>query len=187
MKFKEGKIVEIFYAEKKGKRVPIIIRYPRKNDVRGAWKFYNKVIKETENLNRIRPVSLKDERTWVRDSISKVKKNNMMLLYAECDGRIVGSASIERHTEDRKKHVASFGVAILHEFTGMGLGTRMMTVLEKNMMAGIKLLVLDVYGKNNIAQHLYKKMGFKTVGKIPCSVKTSAGYQTDIIMYKVLK
>lgn len=187
MKFKEGKIIEIFYVEKKGKKIPIIIRYPKKSDVKDVWRFYNKVIKETENLNRISPVSLKDERKWVYDVISKMKKGNMILLLAEANGKIVGSASIERKGEERKKHVGGFGIAILQEFTGLGLGTRAMVNLEKNILSGLKVLMLDVYEKNKIAQNLYRKMGFKSIGAIPYSVKTKKGFESDIYMYKVLK
>ncbi len=146
MKFKEGKVIEILYVEKNGKKTPVIIRYPKKSDVKEVWRFYNKVIKETENLSRISPVSLKDERKWIYDVI-----------------------------------------AILQEFTGLGLGTKMMTNLEKHIISGLKILMLDVYEKNKIAQNLYKKMGFKSIGAVPYSVKTKKCFESGIIMYKVLK
>ena len=187
MKFKEGKIIDIIYISRGKTLEPVIIRYPKKSDVKSVWKFYNKVIRETENLNRVSVVSLKDEKKWISESISKMKKDNIVLLFAESGGKIVGSASIERRFEERKKHVGSFGICILQEFTGLGLGAKMMTALEKNIINAIRLLVLDVYGKNKIAQALYKKMGFKTLGAIPYSVKTKRGFQSDIYMYKVLK
>ncbi len=188
MKFKEGKIIAVIYVEKKGKKLPVIFRYPKKSDTKGIWKFYNKVIKETENLSRISPVTLKDERKWIYDVISKMKKGNMILLLAESRGKIVGSTSIERKSEERKKHVGVFGIAILQEFTGLGIGKRMMRILEKDIIGlGIILIVLDVYGKNKIAQNLYKKMGFKAIGTIPYSVKTKNRFESDIYMYKVFK
>src|SRR3989338_11681680 len=119
-KFKEGKIVEIFYAEKKGKKVPVILRYPKKSDAANMRKSFNRIIAETENLNRINPVSMKDEIKWVSECISKMRKGDMILLLGESNGKIFGSASVERKPEDRKKHVAVFGIAILQEFAGLG-------------------------------------------------------------------
>src|SRR3989338_8751113 len=98
----------------------IIIRFPEKNDAKEAWKFYNKVIKETESLSRITPVSLKDEKKWVDEVILKMKKKKSVNLFAEHDGKIIGSASIERKTDQRKSHVGRFGICILQEFTGIG-------------------------------------------------------------------
>lgn len=166
----------------------IIIRFPEKNDAKEAWKFYNKVIKETESLSRITPVSLKDEKKWVDEVILKMKKKKSVNLFAEHDGKIIGSASIERKTDQRKSHVGRFGICILQEFTGIGLGRRMMTEIEKeSRKMKLEVLELDVFGKNKIAQKLYNKMGFTSIGEIPRSVKIKDGYDSDIIMYKVLR
>ena len=105
MKFNEGKIIEIFYAEKRGKKVPIIFRYPKKSDVKSVWKFYNKAIKETEGLSRFRFVSLKEEKKWVDDVLKNMKKGNKSQIMAESSGRIIGSVSIDRRLEDRKSVV----------------------------------------------------------------------------------
>ena len=80
MKFKEGKILETFCVEKNGKKIEVTIRYPKKSDLRQIWKFYNKVIKETEFLPRITPVSLSDERKWLAGVLDGMRKNDKILL-----------------------------------------------------------------------------------------------------------
>lgn len=186
--FKEGKIIEIFYAEKNGKKIPVIIRYPKKSDVKEIWKFYNKVIKETDFLARMTSISMKDERKWILDTVSSMRKNNKVQIFAESNGRIIGSASIERKRHQRKNQVGDFGIAILQEFSGLGIGKHMMDNTEKDAKKmKFEMIELGVYGKNKIAQNLYDKMGFKVAGKIPKSVKSRKGYDDDIIMYKVLK
>ncbi|KHO48190.1 MAG: acetyltransferase [archaeon GW2011_AR5] len=188
MKFNEGKIIEIFYAEKRGKKVPIIFRYPKKSDVKSVWKFYNKAIKETEGLSRFRFVSLKEEKKWVDDVLKNMKKGNKSQIMAESSGRIIGSVSIDRRLEDRRRHVGGFGIAILQEYAGIGIGKRMMKLAEKDAgKMGLKIIELHVHGKNKIAQSLYRKMGYRAAGKVPKSVKTRNGFDDDILMYKVLK
>lgn len=188
MKFSEGKILETFYVEKNGKKIEVVIRYPKKSDLMQIWKFYNKVIKETEFLARYSFVPLKEEKKWIEDVIGGMKKKDKVHLMAEAEGKIIGSASVERKNVERKKHSADFGIAILQEYSGLGIGRRLMTLLEKDARSiNINVIELGVYGRNKIAQGLYKKMGFKVVGRIPKCVKTRSGFDDDIIMYKVLK
>lgn len=187
-KFKQGKIIEKFYVNKGDKNLEVILRYPKKSDLKKVWKFYNKVIKETEFLSRITYVSLKDEKKWLDNILNGSIKGDKVYLLAECDKKIIGSASVERKTEQRRTHVGGFGICILQEFTGIGVGRRMMSVLEKEAR-GMKLnmLELSVFGKNKIAQDLYKKMEFRVAGKFPKAIKLKKGFDDDVIMYKVLK
>ncbi len=187
-KFKEGKTLEIFYVEKKGKKAAVIIRYPKKSDLHEVWKFYNKVIKETEFLSRMTPVSLSDERKWLAGVLKGIQKGDKIQILAEREGKIVGSCSVERKPTQRHAHVGGFGICILNEFTGMGIGKRMMQAVEKEAMRiNLRIIELSVYGKNKIAQSLYKKTGFKAAGRVPKAVKIHSGYDDDIKMYKVLK
>lgn len=188
MKFREGKVTEKLRVEKNGKQLEIIIRFPGKNDLRIIHAFYNKVVKETEFLSRVTPVSLREEKKWLDNVLKGVRKGDKIQLLAECNGRVIGSASVERKSEQRRTHTAGFGICILREFTGLGLGKSMMTSIEKEARkTDLKILELSVFGKNRIAQNLYKKMGFKVTGKIPHAVKIRKGYDDDILMYKVLK
>lgn len=186
MKFKEGKIIERFVA-KDGRE--IIIRYPSRNDVREVWKFYNKVIKETEFLSRITPVSLKEEKKWISEKINEIKKKNSIQLLAECNGKIIGSCSVERNKTQTTAHTGVYGICILQDYTGIGLGKRMtkdvLDLAKSNMK--LKAVQLNVYDDNKAAQNMYKKFGFKAVGALPDWIKHRTKTKSDIIMYKVLK
>ncbi|MEK6888378.1 MAG: GNAT family N-acetyltransferase [Candidatus Aenigmatarchaeota archaeon] len=185
---KEGKIIETFFVEKEGKKIPIIIRYPKKSDARGVWTFFNTAIKETEFLARVTPVPMKDETKWIKDAINKIKKRDMIQLFAEHDGKIVGSSSIRRRDRQRHEHIGDFGIVVLQEYTGVGIGNRLMLSTERQSSGmGLKMLQLSVYERNKIAQNLYRKMGFKVAGKIPNAAKTRKEYDNEIMMYKVLK
>ncbi len=186
---KEGQIISRLFIEKNGKMEQIIIRAPKESDLMGVWKFYNKAIKETEFLSRITPVKLKDERKWLERAINDMKKKNSAYLLAECDGKIIASANANRELSEVNRHIGDFGICILQEYTGCGIGTKItahiLELARKDMK--IEIAKLSVYHKNKIAQGLYKKMGFKYAGKIPKGVKRGKGrYMDNITMYKVL-
>ena len=50
----------------------------------------------------------------------------------------------------------------------------------------IKIVTLKVFGKNEPAITLYKKLGFKIAGEIPQGFKHYSKYETQVIMYKKL-
>ncbi len=190
MKFKEGKIISRLFIEKNGKQMEIVIRAPKRSDVKAAWRFYNKVIRETEFLSRITPVSMKDEKKWLSDTIIKLKKKNAVFLFAEHNGKIVGSCDVHLQPfSESDRHVGTYGIAILQEYTDIGLGSKMsrclFSIAEKELKT--EIIQLSVYSNNKIAQRVYKKLGFRYAGKIPKGIKHRSGYQDNIIMYKALK
>ena len=49
------------------------------------------------------------------------------------------------------------------------------------------MIILDVYEKNLPALNLYKRMGFKEVGRIPKAVYWKGEYIDDIKMARILE
>lgn len=169
--------------------IEVIVRAPRKNDVDKIMKFYNKVIKETEFLSRITPVKRKDEAEWVKNMIKENKNKMSVCLLAEHNGKIIGSSTAFTPKAETNKHICNFGICILQEYTGIGLGKKfsqmILELAKKNLKSEIAFLW--VYDKNKVAQNLYKKIGFVYSGKIPRGIKRKGKYMDDILMYKVLK
>jgi ribosomal protein S18 acetylase RimI-like enzyme len=187
---KEGEIISRLFIEKNGKMTEIIIRTPKKTDAKDVWKFYNKVIKETQFLSRITPVSLKDERKWLANVLKKMKNGKSVQLFAEHDGRIIASCSVDHaDNSESTSHVGHYGICVVQKYTGYGLGTKLtdhILKMSKKIMK-LEMVQLSVYSKNKIAQGLYRKMGFSYCGKIPKGFKRGKNYMDNIIMYKVLK
>ena len=52
----------------------------------------------------------------------------------------------------------------------------METLVEESRRAGLKVLVLEVFGSNKVAKSLYTKMGFKGAGRIPKGVFKKGKY-----------
>lgn len=170
----------------------VILRYPKLSDYKQIWKFYNKAIKESLAgggfLSRIRPVNLKEEKEWVKSAIEKTKKKKSIYMIAECNGRVIGATDVNKAPEDALAHTGTFGIAILEEFAGRGLGTRMMEKiinLAKSRL-NIEIVKLSVFSNNKRAQGLYSKMRFVECGRISKGRKIKGKYGDEIIMVKYL-
>jgi len=185
---KPGKIVERFVANKNGTNIDVALRFPKPNDLKQLMKFYNKVIRETDFLANFRRVSLEKERKWLKNVLDQMKKKNMVHIVVEVDGKIVGSCGIERETQDTRKHVGKFGIALLQDFTRLGIGTKLAkTALKIAKDIGIEIIQSSYFSKNIASRKLHKKLGFKVVGRLPKSRKRNGKYSDEIIVYKILK
>ena len=103
--------------------------------------------------------------------------------------RIVGLAGISAvGSKDKVKHRAEFGISIEKAYYGKGIGTALtQACIECAKTAGYKQLELEVVAENTNAIALYKKFGFKEIGRNPrgfCSRYT--GWQELISMLLVL-
>src|SRR3989344_4068399 len=99
----------------------MLIRYPKLSDYKELRKFYNKTIEESLNkggqLSSIKPVTPKQEKEWTKRAVESIKKKNSVYILAEANGKIIGSASVER-VRNAHGHVGTFGIVILEKFTG---------------------------------------------------------------------
>ncbi|MFH0949385.1 MAG: GNAT family protein [Candidatus Aenigmatarchaeota archaeon] len=189
MKFNEGKIIERFCVKKDGKNIEIVLRLPRKKDLKNIWKFYNKVRKETPFLDIIKSVKMKEERKWLLNIIQMVKKKNCIYILAECNNKIIGACTVRRQKEDTYLHVGVYDLVVEKEFWGMNIGSALTRNIIKIAKEELKLEILRLilYSGNRPANELYKKFRFHTAGRIPQGVKREGNYMDEIIMYKVLK
>ena len=82
---KEDQMMARLFLMKKGKMTEIVIRTPKKGDMQEAWKFYNRVIKETNFLSAYRPLSKKNEEKWLKTTLDDMEKKKSIHLFAESD------------------------------------------------------------------------------------------------------
>ena len=91
-----------------------------------------------------------------------------ILLFAEVDGKVVGSVRAFFYDNPKEKHKASvFAMGVLPEFQGQGVGKKLLsTILEKiKSHPGMIKIDLDVTTTQTSAIHLYESLGFKKVGE----------------------
>jgi len=83
--------------------------------------------------------------------------------------------------------VGVLGIAVKSGYRRLGIGAKLIEVLlEEAKKQGLKVIVLDVYEKNLPALNLYRKMGFKEVGRIPKAIFWKGRYIDDIKMARIL-
>lgn len=117
-------------------------------------------------------VTRNEETDWLGRLLARMEKGEVIDCAAE-----VGKRS------RKMSHVGDFGIAIKQGYRSIGIGTRIMqTLIEESKKAGLRILVLEVFDTNNMAKHLYQKMGFKEAGRIPKGVYRNGKYVDSIRM-----
>jgi RimJ/RimL family protein N-acetyltransferase len=177
----ENKIIE-------GKGLTCILRCPTKYDALALAKLRVKIDGETENLDRepgeglLTPEGF--EKLIYNDSIAE--KN--IFLVAEVEGKIVGFARLEGNKLSRFRHKAEFGVCILKEYWGHGIGK---ALLENILMwadnVGIEKISLTVVETNTKAIQLYERYGFVEEGLlIRDRIHKDGKYYNTVVMGRLL-
>ncbi|NBI31110.1 GNAT family N-acetyltransferase [Chengkuizengella marina] len=148
-----------------GKSLTWILRCPIKKDAEELSKLRIQIDGETDNLDREAGegiLTTKDFEKLIYDDT--VAEKNLFLV-AEVQGKIVGFTRCEGNNLSRFRHKAEFGIGILKEYWGFGIGK----ILLENILlwadsTEIQKIYLSVVETNTNAIQLYKKVGFKVEG-----------------------
>lgn len=151
--------------------------------------FINSLIEEDAKILMNKKQTVKDEQEWLKRTTKSIKNKKRVSLIARDDNKIVANTEVELKTF-KQNHIGKFGIAIRRGYRGNGLGKYMMSEvlkLAKKQLPGLKVFWLDVLENNKPAIALYKKMGFKIVGKIPKQIQYKGKLVAEYIMIKNIK
>ena len=118
----------------------------------------------------------------------KTKSTNEIEIIALVDGKVVGTAGIEAVGAKYKvRHRAEFGISILREYWGLGLGRALTEAcIQCARNAGYLQLELNVVAENERAVALYRNIGFEEFGRNPIGFNSRTnGFQE--LIYMLLK
>ena len=110
---------------------------------------------------------------------------NEIELIAFVDGKVAGTAGIDAiGTQYKVTHRAEFGISILKEYWGLGIGRVLMEAcIHCAKTAGYAQLELEVVAENARAISMYQTAGFVEYGRNPKGFRSrNAGYQELISM-----
>lgn len=171
---------------KTGKTVSF--RYPTIKDAKGMMNYINKLSKEkTYILMQGGQKTLEDEKKWLQSFLDH--RDRSLIILAFYKDKVIGISDISLKDE-AKKCVGSFGLSVAKDFRGEGIGKILMELVIKESirkMKDLKIIDLEVFGDNLIAQNLYKKLGFKEYGRLPKCLKRLGKFSDAILMYKKVK
>ena len=153
-----------------------ILRSPAENDAEKMIVFLVQSAQETDFLlcypeERKMPVG-------IAEHMLKAVSHSACDMMISCliDGQIVGNAQISIKHEIKTRHRATLALAVLRAFWGLGIGTALMTEMEKKAETlGIRQLELSYMEGNVRAQALYQKMGFTVCSEFPDAYRLKNG------------
>ncbi|MHC0038789.1 GNAT family N-acetyltransferase [Pseudoneobacillus sp. C159] len=139
---------------------------------------------ETENLDREKGEAYLDELGFKRIIKDDSESMRNLFLVAEVNGRIVGFSRCEGSKLKRSSHRVEFGVCVLKEFWGYGIGQNLLKeFIHWADLNGIKKITLNVLETNDKAIKLYKKYGFEVEGILrKDKVLSDGNYYNTVLM-----
>ena len=154
-------------------------------DGAAVFECFNQTHAETDYL-----LSYPDENSFDAEQEAaflegKTKSPNEIEIVAIVDGKVAGTAGIEAvGSKDKVKHRAEFGIGILREYWGLGLGKALtQACIQCAREAGYLQLELNVVAENTAALSLYRGLGFEEFGRNPMGfLSRAAGFQELVSM-----
>ncbi len=166
-----------------------LLRNGNAEDGQAVFENFNQTHAETDFL-----LSYPDENSYDAEQEAQFLKDktespNEMEIVAIIDGKIAGTAGIEAVGKKYKlKHRAEFGISILKEYWGLGLGKALTNAcIQCAKEAGYEQLELDVVAENKRALSLYQSLGFEEFGRNPKGFNSrTSGFQELVYMLRKL-
>lgn len=138
------------------------------------------VVAEGASVGFLPPLARVDaERYW-----TGVLGPRTILLVAERDGRIVGTAQLHLAPQANARHRAEVAKVLVHpKFRRQGIARTLMEWIEDAAReAGRTLLILDTRA-GDVSNDLYRSLGYVEVGQIPRYARSADGDLAATVIY----
>lgn len=162
----------------------VIIRRAVKSDAKALIDYLNIIGGESDYLTfgtgQFRR-SIEQEEDFIQNVLTK---ENALFIVAEVDEKLVGNLNFSGGPRQRNAHVGEFGVSVLKEYWGNGIGEKLVKCLidwSKNPGI-IRKINLRVRIDNTRGICLYKKLGFLEEGIVKRDFLISDKFYDSLIM-----
>ncbi|MCR5138290.1 MAG: GNAT family N-acetyltransferase [Oscillospiraceae bacterium] len=166
------------------------LRSPTEEDGEEMLRFVIRASGETDYLMKYpeeyADFTLEQEKAFLNEAY---RSENAMMIACVVDGKIAGNCQISFRTGKKDGHRASVAIALLQEFWGLGIGTKMFEEMLRaaGERGDVRQLELDFVEGNSRARGLYEKMGFRITGVIPDAIRMKDGsFVNEYMMVKKL-
>jgi len=157
----------------------VVVRPIGLRDIEGFAACTAAVIAEREWLAHVEPFPIEETARFVARNI---RTGNPQFV-AELTGRIVGWCDVERSPVPVYAHRGTLGIGMLAEVRGHGLGLRLIeAALAACRTQAIEHVGLAVFARNARALALYRKAGFREIGRRPRGKKLDGHYDDVVLM-----
>ena len=120
---------------------------------------------------------------WLDRFVRQIDYNTMIPLVAECEGKVVGNATLQHPLHGWAAHVGELRVAVARAFQHKGLGTLLARELVRIAVdAGLEKMVVSVMDNQIGAKRAFEKLGFHPEAVLKGHVKDSHGAKRDLVI-----
>ena len=125
--------------------------------------------------------SIEQEEEFIANAL---KKKNALFIIAEVNGKVVGNLNFVGGPRQRNAHVGEFGVSVLKEYWGNGIGEELIKYLINwSENSGIiRKVNLRVRNDNTRGTYLYKKLGFLEEGILKRDLLINGEFYDSLLM-----
>lgn len=161
----------------------IIVREYEASDLPEMTRIWNEVVEEGNAFPQID--TLDDENAaefFSSQTVCGVAQDKIR-------GRILGLYILHPNNIGRCGHISNASYAVSSEARGLHIGEKLVKdCLERAKDNGFRILQFNAVVESNIhAQHLYERLGFTRLGRIPGGFKSKSGeYENIFVYYKEL-
>ncbi|MED4080695.1 GNAT family N-acetyltransferase [Halalkalibacterium halodurans] len=161
-----------------------VIRSATEDDARKLSEVRLQIDGETEYLDREQGEAFLDESAFKQIIRKDTENSYHLFLVAEVDKRIVGFSRCEGNKLKRLAHKVEFGVCVLKEWWGYGIGKHLLAEsIHWADTSGIKKMNLSVLETNGKAIKRYEQFGFEVEGVLQKDKRLSDGtYYNTVLM-----
>lgn len=155
-----------------------LVRSPREEDIPGTLEYLYTTAGETEFLLRYPEECGKYTPQGEKAFFDRVNESaNEAMLVCRVEEKVVGTCQISWSEGIKTRHRANVAIAILKDYWGQGIGTRLFQEMIRLAEANENILQmeLDFVEGNSRARALYEKMGFRITGVKPDAIRLKDG------------
>lgn len=172
------------FAAKDGREVTL--RTPKWEDLDDMLDFINSLVEEEAPIAKDNMVTREEEVDWLVNCLAGLEKGNLVVIVAEVEGKMVGQVFLTPRF-GRLRHIGNLGISVKKGYRNIGIGYELLREAEPHAEnLGITIIYLEVFDSNKNAIHLYRKSGYREVGRIPRGALYMGHYIDSISMVKAI-
>lgn len=164
---------------------PLQILPASRQDLRGLWDTFRRVVKDGDSHGYARDTSIEEmQQIWLGNNVVAWKA-----VHIDAPDKIVGTYIIRPAYFPRASTVANASYMVHPDYHRQGIGKAMgkHSLKEAKALGYNSMLFKAVVSTNTAAIMLWNKLGFTTIATVPKSYEHSDGTLVDLlVMYKAL-
>lgn len=162
------------------------------SDVDDLTNFINSLSREdAHDLFSGEVITKYEQAGYISNTFVDAEFGHTVLLVLRIDGKFAGFGGVyrERRKRTRSHHVGIFHIGIVKEYRNQGYGFLLGSEIlkyAKRYIYGLRSIELDCFGNNDAGVHLYQKLGFSEVGRIPERYYYKGSYVDMVLMNQLI-